>query len=299
MTKLRKSLYDGQSAGVLYSGAILLTLLISFIFAFVLRAIDFSLPEGETFPDWYLYFSFLLPQLAFALAVTLFFVFTEAKPKEVYQGAKWQYFLLAIVLQFGLFSLSWVNGLFLQFLQDSVGYESSMQIPSLEGGGIVWVILVVALLPAIFEESIFRGLLLHPLKKLSTPVAVVLCGALFALYHQNPAQTLYQFCCGCAFALVAIRANSVLPTVISHFLNNAFILVLSSFGVNDFSGVGGAIFYVVSAVALVGSLVYLIFIDQSGNAKKTESVTPFLLTASVGIAVCVITWLSNLMLGVA
>ena len=291
--KIRKNLYDGRSAGALYSAAAVLPVLLSFAFAFILIVAGIAPVEGAAYPDWYVYCTFLLPQFAFAFSVVLFFVLTDARPKEVYRGAKWQYFVLACLVQFGLFSLSWLNEWFLGFL-GNFGYAGGgIALPSLEGGGIVGAIVVIALLPAIFEESIFRGILLRPMKGFSTPVAVVLCGALFSLYHGNPAQTIYQFLCGCAFALIAIRADSVLPTMLSHFLNNAVILILTRLEVESFS----ALFYVLSALALVGSLVWLVFFDRASNTKKTESMRPFLVTASVGMVVCAVLWIANLVEG--
>lgn len=296
MKKIRENLYDGKSVGVLYSAATLLPVLLSFVFSVVLTAAQISVEKP--YPDWYIYCSYLLPQISFAVVVFFFFGCTQAEPKKVYRGAKWQYFLLAILLQFGLFSLSWVNDLFIRFLNNVTGYESEIYLPDLSNGGIAGAIVVIAVLPAIFEESIFRGLLLDPLKKFSTPVAVILCGALFALYHQSPMQTVYQFICGCAFALMAIRASSVLPTVLSHFLNNAAILLLTYFGIDEFTGVGGIVFYILSAVALVASLAILVFTGKDTNTKKTESAKPFFVTASVGIAVCAVVWIINLVAGI-
>jgi hypothetical protein len=179
-----------------------------------------------------------------------------------------------------------------------VGYESSISLPDLSGGGIVWAILIIAVLPAIFEESIFRGLMLPPMQKFSTPVAVLLSGALFALYHQSPQQTIYQFICGCAFALVAIRARSVLPTMLSHFLNNAVILLLYYCGVDDFSGIGGIVFYILSGISLVVATSLLLITGKDTNTKKTEEIKPFLRYASVGIAICAVLWVANLLVGV-
>jgi membrane protease YdiL (CAAX protease family) len=296
MKKLRNNLYDTKSVGVLYSAAMVLLVLLSFLFSVVLLLFDFQ--PTTSYPDWYIYCSYLLPQIAFAAAVVLFFACTTAEPKEVYRPAKWQYFLLAVLFQFGLFSLSWVNDQFSGALNQLVGYESSISLPDLSGGGIVWAILIIAVLPAIFEESIFRGLMLPPMQKFSTPVAVLLSGALFALYHQSPQQTIYQFICGCAFALVAIRARSVLPTMLSHFLNNAVILLLYYCGVDDFSGIGGIVFYILSGISLVVATSLLLITGKDTNTKKTEEIKPFLRYASVGIAICAVLWVANLLVGV-
>ena len=299
MVAIRKSLYDQRAAGLVYSGAEVLALFFTFFFALILSSLGIEVPDDPSvYPDWYRYCGYILPQAVFCLTVVLFFVFVDAKPKEVYRGAKVRYFLVAVLLQFGLFSLSRANAEFIGVLERVFGYTMPASgLPSLEGWYIVPVLLVVAVLPAVFEESIFRGLMLGPMKKFSTPVAVLLSGALFALYHQSPAQTVYQFCCGCAFALVAIRAGSVLPTMLAHFLNNAFVIVLTACGISDFTGAGGIAFYCLSGLSLAASLVYLLFVDRTGNEKKSVSVKPFLLTASAGVAVCAILWVANLLDG--
>jgi membrane protease YdiL (CAAX protease family) len=99
----------------------------------------------------------------------------------------------------------------------------------MDGFGFVGVLFVIAVFPAVMEETVFRGLILKGLRQSKEIYAVLLCGALFALYHQKPEQTVYQFCCGAAFALVALRSGSVLPTVVAHFINNAWILIMTKF----------------------------------------------------------------------
>ena len=211
--------------------------------------------------------------------MTAFFSFAKAPIKEFTGKPKWQYFLIAGILQFGLFSLGELNGLFLEFL-GNFGYENKpIQIPSLDGFGLPAVLITVAVLPAVFEEFLFRGVILRGVKTFGAVGAVLLCGGLFSLFHQNPAQTLYQFCCGAAYALLALRAGSVLPTVAAHFCNNAVI--------------------VLSAICLVGALVYLIFIDKQKTSKGDKSQKiGFLLCALAGILICVISWIVNLIGGV-
>ena len=298
MAEYGKKLYDEKASGFLYSGAIAAFLLVSLLFGAGLSVAGVTFPEGADYPDWYRYCAYLLPQAAIILTLVAFFVFVDVKPKQVCRGAKAGYFLLAIALQFGLFSLSRANEAFISFLQEVFGYTvTSTGLPSLDGWNILPVILAVALLPAVVEETLFRGVMLLPMKKFSTPLAVLLSGALFALYHQNPAQTIYQFCCGCAFALVAVRAGSVFPTMLSHFLNNAVIIVLTACGIGDFTGIGGIVFYTLSGISLAAWLIFLLFIDKNGNEKKICSVRPFLFAAAAGIVACVLMWTVNLLAG--
>lgn len=299
MKNINKTIYDEKASGLAYSIVILLSFFVSFIFsiALIVAGVDVSDWAQNGYPDGVLYLMFLLPQFSFFAVVIGFFVKTDLTPKMLYKSTQPKYFLLAILLQFGLFSLSFVNNAFVEFLNGIFGYSGSVSVPNLEGAGLFFSIIVIALIPAFMEESIFRGILLSPLKNFSVPFAVLVCGGLFALFHQNPAQTVYQFICGCLFALVAIRSGSILPTMLAHFLNNAVILILTATGADNalYEGPFSVVFNVISAVALAFSIVYFIFLDKNGNELKGQGdKKQFFLFASVGIAVSAVLWIAQL-----
>ena len=159
---------------------------------------------------------------------------------------------------------------------------------------------VVALLPAILEETIFRGIILDGIKDIGTVAACLLGGLLFSIFHQNPAQTVYQFICGAVFTLVTIRADSVLPAVFMHFANNAVIIFDAKYGfLTNMSGGAYIAVCVVSAAALLGTLAYLIFFDKKTDRKKEGAIKPFILSALVGIVASGVMWISALVTGIA
>ena len=163
-----------------------------------------------------------------------------------------------------------------------------------------WVIalIVVAVLPAILEETIFRGIILDGIKEIGTVAACLLGGLIFSVFHMNPPQTIYQFICGAAFTLLAIRAGSVWPAVLAHFINNAVIIFDSKFGFLSKISEGGAIaVYIVSAVCLVAALAYLIFFDRKSDRKKEGAIKPFLFSALVGLILCAVVWVANFAVG--
>ncbi len=287
-----------SAAGGAFSIATVLPVIFSLLFLIAVGKTDYM--ESE----WGLYIAYLLPQLAFAVTAIWYAWKTKTSIKTAIssQKCKPKYFLLAILLQAGLLSLSELNGWFLSLL-GNFGYEDSgIVLPSMEGFGFVGVLLVVAVLPAVFEELMFRGVVLGGLKSFGELGGSLLCGALFALYHQNPAQTLYQFCCGFAFALVALRAGSILPTVLSHFINNALILCLTKSGMDAFPTPVAIVVLGVSVLCLTGALVWIFLFDkktetrQDAEEKKTERKL-FFICAAVGIAVCALTWLFMLVTG--
>lgn len=302
-TSLLGEYTPAKASGAAFSFATLLPVALFFILLIVMSMCGL-VKEGYEKTDWYLYASYLLPQIAFFL-ILLYVLRYSKTPKKAYfqaQKCRAKYFLVAVLLQIGLLSLSELNALFLRLLAN-IGYvNSEISLPNMDGFGFIGVLFVIALVPAVMEEVMFRGVLLSGMRSFGTCGAVLLCGLFFSLYHQNPAQTIYQFCCGACFALVAIRAGSILPTMLSHFLNNTFILVLEKLGINSFSTPVFITIVVVSAVCLIATLVYLIFIDKGKpcEAKETDKAERkrFFTYSSVGLAVCVLTWASALISGV-
>ncbi|MBQ3505570.1 MAG: CPBP family intramembrane metalloprotease [Clostridia bacterium] len=298
-TSLLGDYTPAKAAGAAFSIASVLPTLLFFVVLIALSLLGLTKQENYAQSDWYLYLSFLMPQIAFFLLL-LYVLSYSKKPKSVALKickCPYKYYVVAILLQIGLLSLSELNSLFLRALEH-IGYEGSeILLPSLDGFGFVGVLIVVALLPAVMEEVMFRGVLLSGLRSFKTGWAVVVCGALFSLYHQNPAQTVYQFCCGACFALVVVRSGSVLPTMLSHFLNNAFILVLTKMGVTSFSTPALIAIVIPSAICLLGTLAYLIFFDKNAPERDEDvgEKKRFFKYASLGIAVCAIVWISVLL----
>jgi membrane protease YdiL (CAAX protease family) len=88
-------------------------------------------------------------------------------------------------------------------------------------------LLVGAVLPGIAEELVFRGVLARALARRFGPaLAIFASAAAFALYHLNPPQMPPAFVLGSALGFIAVRADSALPTMISHAANNAIAIVL-------------------------------------------------------------------------
>jgi len=92
-------------------------------------------------------------------------------------------------------------------------------------------LIVLALLPAIGEELLFRGVLARSLARWPV-VAVVGSAVLFSAYHLVPAQMLGTFPLGLALGLLAVRSGSIVPGMIAHFLNNATVLVVERLDVS-------------------------------------------------------------------
>ena len=298
----KRSIFDQPRkavSGMVFSGAVIGMLLISLVYSITLAAVGVALDktaEELAQTEVYKYCTYLLYQLVYIGVICAFMKIYKTSPK----GFGWRktspkYLLLALPLAFGLlFSLNWVNDLFVRLLS-LLGYEAAASdLPSVAGGGFIGVLVVVALLPAILEETLLRGVVLDGIKDVGTVAACLLGGLIFSLFHQNPPQTVYQFICGAVFTLFAIRADSLVPAVVVHFLNNAIIVFDYKFGfLAKLSTAGVIAIYVVSAVCLVAVLVYLIFFDKRTNRKKEGAIKPFIYPALPGIILCALMWILN------
>lgn len=296
-----------KEAGISYSLSAVLPVLLSFLFVIVLTVIG---GEHEK-EDWYLYCSFLLPQIGFGITAALYFRRSRVSLKKTYCGCKWYYFVLAALMQFGLiFSLNGLNGYFIAFLELFGYQQQGISLPSLTGWNLLPAILVIAVLPALFEETLMRGILAKQMYESGwgIGVSVVLSGALFSLFHHNPEQTLYQFVCGMCYALIALRSGSVFPTMFAHFANNALTLVLQAvyapvhgdnWSFPDIMPQGWFIaLLVLSALCLIGTAAFFVFFDKRNAQKgKTKHATLFFFAAAIGITVFAIEWIAYFITG--
>lgn len=80
----------------------------------------------------------------------------------------------------------------------------------------------IAVLPAIFEEFYVRGAVLSFSKKYGEVFAVIASALLFAAIHMNISQAIFAFLAGVIFAMLTLKTNSIVPSMLLHFLNNGY-----------------------------------------------------------------------------
>lgn len=88
-------------------------------------------------------------------------------------------------------------------------------------------LLVIALAPAICEEMLFRGLILHALKtRYKIASAIFITAALFGFYHMSLVKFIPTGLLGLALCYVVWRTGSIYPAILMHFLNNAYSVII-------------------------------------------------------------------------
>lgn len=128
--------------------------------------------------------------------------------------------LLLCLLFYYLISplLTFINAVSMVFFENTISttvFAMSEQVPWYLG------LLLAAVIPAVVEETVYRGVFYQEYRKADPWKAVLLSGFLFALMHGNFNQFCYAFAMGVLFALLLEATGSILSTMVVHFFVNA------------------------------------------------------------------------------
>ncbi len=95
-------------------------------------------------------------------------------------------------------------------------------------GGFVPSLIVIGMLPAIAEETAFRGFLYGTLKNKKIPIAVtmIITALVFAAYHMNLLQFIYVTLLGLLMSYIIYNSNSIFITAIFHLINNSLTVII-------------------------------------------------------------------------
>ena len=95
-----------------------------------------------------------------------------------------------------------------------------------EAGWPLWsILLMVSVMPAVFEELAFRGVIQSTLERiLNTRDAWLIQAALFSVSHLSPIIFPSHFALGLCFGYLRRRSRSIYPSMLMHALWNAFVL---------------------------------------------------------------------------
>ena len=165
--------------------------------------------------------------------VVVFFVYNHKtktnwiKATGLNQKPYWLNILVCVAISaICIFGFNGIVGLF-DKLVNLVGYETttSWPLPINNGWWFVVNLIGLAILPAIFEELLFRGIILNGLKQYGKWAAVLGSAGLFALLHGNIGQLIYPFMLGVILGYIVYKTGNVLYSIIIHLINNTFSII--------------------------------------------------------------------------
>lgn len=107
---------------------------------------------------------------------------------------------------------------------------SSLQAPLFHAdstGSLFFLLLVIAVTPALCEEILFRGYLQTVLERKTSGFRIILItGVLFGLYHQNPMGIFALISAGIWLGLLAWKFKSLYASMVGHLVYNSSIILI-------------------------------------------------------------------------
>lgn len=315
----KKLTYDKYDAGQGFLFALFMPFVISLVYIFlvyIVASICGADLENITENTVYVIFATLVSPIAFVLT----FVIINKVSRTNYNTAlgvkrkfSIKYLLVTIFLSFVcVFGMSNFVSLFDAVLA-KIGFNGSyaLPIPMDNFGYLVLNLILLAVLPAICEELVFRGIIFNGLKPYGNMKAVFLSATLFMLVHSSVEQTVYPFFVGIVLALLMLRTNNIIYPILLHFLNNAIVVVINyisvqSGAVSEFTLSTFNILFAIALAILAVLCIVIVFKIILKNKNKSNSISQENLNQNesspntflyVGIIGAIIIWIFDLISG--
>lgn len=148
----------------------------------------------------------------------------------------------------------------------------------------LWLVLnivITAIIPAVMEEIIFRGMIFNGLKGVGFWLATFISSLFFMIEHLSVWSFVYPLLMGVIFCLILRKTGSIVYTMITHFCNNLIVVIINyynevtgkNFGAFNISSWWGGVLAVMVAVVSF-CIIYFIIQKFMKNAKiKNEDET--------------------------
>ena len=157
------------------------------------------------------------------------------------------------------------------------------------GSSILLALVYHALIPSVLEEALFRYLPMRMLSSHSKRATVILSAVFFALVHHSLFSIPYAFVAGIVLIVVDMAFESIWPSVIIHFLNNA-VSVFLMFGF-------GAVVYplLLTLCAISAVIIFLkrkeykkLFVPVFSGGEKFKLTVDFAVFAVITLLIAVV-----------
>ena len=99
-------------------------------------------------------------------------------------------------------------------------------VTSVMSGNVLWSLFLIAVIPAVCEEVLFRGLIQRGLERMGAGWSILLSGLLFGLFHFDFQRFAAQTIIGIIAAYLVYRTGSIFNGMLLHFMNNGLLTLL-------------------------------------------------------------------------
>ncbi|NCB48123.1 MAG: CPBP family intramembrane metalloprotease [Clostridia bacterium] len=277
---------------------------------------------------WIIYLNSFLCELAFFL---LFIIYNKIQKIDFFTASRISFKFdkkigsavagLALIVLFA--SLNFTN-MFNYFASTFSSLSPSGSVPLDNIWQLLLSIVLFAVVPAVSEELVFRGIIYNAMRrKFGAKLSILLSAVVFVIIHFSIYQTVHQLIIGIVLGCLVYFTGSIVYGMIFHFVNNLFVLLLTYFSsagafftFSSFGAMEIILTISILAVGVVAVIFFFVFLfsytkkhknylNLEKSSKKIEptdknevaqaqetrvaDITYFVLI----MAVCLIIWLFN------
>ncbi len=203
-----------KKADILFLSMILIHIGVIFLFRILGTSINISTNQ-----------SLILSQLLILVPATIFLLITKTNPIKLIRFKKIDIATIGMVILLTILLMpliTFINALSMLLSENAVTSLTN----EMKGNSLLLNLILMAVIPALSEEFVFRGVLFHTYRKSSVLYGAILSGLIFGLMHLNFNQFSYAFVLGIIFAMILEATGSIYATMIAHFVINGNSVVM-------------------------------------------------------------------------
>ena len=168
----------------------------------------------------------IFSQVILAFPAVVYMLVKRLPYAETVRFKKMKFTDMLLAVLFGILVqpvVTLINAISMVFSKNVTGvsiFNIAERVPLLVG------LLLVAVLPAVLEETVYRGVFYNEYSKVNLWKAALLSGVMFGVMHGNINQFCYAAVLGIVFALLIEATGSIVSTMLVHFWTNASSVVV-------------------------------------------------------------------------
>lgn len=174
--------------------------------------------------DNYGLYMFLAMAPVYIVAVPLLWLMCKRREKQSLTQHKMGAgnYMIFLFMCFGVMIAGNIAGIIVNFIMGIIkGKPVINAVDMMMNSGSLWSnILIVGICAPIFEELVFRKLIIDRMVRYGEATAVVVSGLMFGLFHGNFAQFFYAAALGMLFAFVYVKTGRLRYSILTHLIIN-------------------------------------------------------------------------------
>ena len=203
------------------------SLIVPYIVLFIDQVLDFFGEPMHTFT--FVYTNSVIQQLAlFLIPVVLYALKHDGVEQSMrLKWPRWEAFLAILIAPIGVLACDKLSTWWLMLIETLGGNISPPDFPGSRNLPELGLALILsAFLPAVCEETLFRGGLMGAWERRGSKQALVITSVLFALLHGSVQGLPVQLIMGFVLGYIVLLSDSLFVGMAYHFAHNATILII-------------------------------------------------------------------------